>query len=231
MDRSNTVGATGTESVVSLCFEREMPSAEVERIKQRLGARAALVVPATVGAAWDRARQLGFSKSSRPEVGALMATLAAAVPASGRILELGTGVGVGLAWVVHGLHDRADVEVVSVEVDREKSDLVSCAGWPEWVSLVVGDAREVLPDLGTYDLIFLDIPGALKEAVVNGAVSALRPGGQLLIDDMNPYWQRRMPGEHPVDRRDPDGLVDDPRVVCALLRYSSGMILATRKSA
>ncbi|KAB1987543.1 O-methyltransferase [Streptomyces triticiradicis] len=231
MDRSNTAGAASTESFVSLSFDREMSAADVERIKQSLGARTALQVPPAVGAAYDRAREVGFSKSSRPEVGALMAVLAAAVPAGGRILELGTGVGVGLAWVMHGLRGRVDVDVVSVEVDREQSELVSRAGWPKRVSLVVGDAREVLSTMGTFDLVFLDIPGGLKASVIDEAVTALRPGGQLLIDDMNPYWSGRdITSGKPVGRRDPDGLLEDPRMVCSLLQYSSGMILGTRLS-
>ncbi|MGW2088866.1 O-methyltransferase [Streptomyces sp. NPDC001880] len=230
MDRSNMWQATGEESVVSLSFEREMSAGEVERIKRRLGARSARQVPLAVGAAYDRARQVGFTKSSRPEVGALMAVLAAAVPAGGRVLELGTGVGMGLAWVMHGLRGRADVDVVSVEVDTEKSELVSRAGWPDQVSLVVGDAREVLPGMGTFDLIFLDIPGGLKTSLLEETVTALRPGGQLLIDDMNPYWSEDQTTRKSVDRRDPGRLLGDSRVICTELRYSSGMILGTRLS-
>ncbi|MFF0000923.1 O-methyltransferase [Streptomyces avermitilis] len=230
MDRSNMRQATGEESVVTLSFEREMSAGEVERIKRRLGARSARQVPLAVGAAYDRARQVGFTKSSRPEVGALMAVLAAAVPAGGRVLELGTGVGMGLAWVMHGLRGRADVVVVSVEVDTEKSELVSRAGWPDQVSLVVGDAREVLPGMGTFDLIFLDIPGGLKASLLEETVTALRPGGQLLIDDMNPYWSEDQTTRKSADRRDPERLLGDSRVICTELRYSSGMILGTRLS-
>ncbi|MCX5610104.1 class I SAM-dependent methyltransferase [Streptomyces sp. NBC_00047] len=225
MDRLDAAGGSEAESSVSLTFDREMSASEVERIKRSLGARTALQVPTAVSAAYGRARRVGFAKSSRPEVGALMAVLAAAVPAGGRILELGTGAGVGLAWVAHGLRSRSDVEVVSVEVDRNMSELVSSAGWPDWVSLVVGDAREVIPTLGTFDLTFLDIPGELKASVLDDAITALRPGGQLLIDDMNPYWRKF---RKPIDGCDPEQLLEDPRVVCALLQYSSGMILVSR---
>ena len=46
-----------------------------------------------------RADQHGFPFSCEPGAGALLSSLAAAVPAEGRILELGTGAGVGLAWL------------------------------------------------------------------------------------------------------------------------------------
>ena len=71
----------------------------------------------TVDRARARAAAAGFDLSCDDEVGALMAALAAGVPRGGRILELGTGVGVGLAWIVAGLEGRSDVEVHSVEVD------------------------------------------------------------------------------------------------------------------
>ncbi|MFF8449479.1 O-methyltransferase [Streptomyces leeuwenhoekii] len=230
MDRSHTAeaAATPTESVVGLCFEGELSAAEVGRIRRSVGARTALQVPPAVGAAYDRAGQAGFTKSSRPEVGALMAVLAAAVPAGGSVLEVGTGVGVGLAWVVHGLRGRTDVDVVSVEIDDGNAEVASRADWPPWVTLVVGDARELLPGMGTHDLVFLDIPGSLKASVLEEAVTALKPGGQLVMDDMNPCWNRSRAGDDPTGRRDPDRLLEDPRVVCAMLRYSSGMILATR---
>jgi hypothetical protein len=65
-------------------------------------------VPPGVAAAYERARHSGFALSCEPEVGRLLATLAAAVPEHGAILEMGTGVGVGCAWIVHGLGARSD---------------------------------------------------------------------------------------------------------------------------
>ncbi|MET7989238.1 MULTISPECIES: class I SAM-dependent methyltransferase [unclassified Streptomyces] len=227
MEVTATARESGTRSWVNMTFDREMSTADVEKLKRSLGARSAVRVPPTVDAAYARARQIGFVKSSCPEVGALMSVLAAATPIGGRILELGTGVGVGLAWIVHGLCGRTDVEVVSVEIDPRKSSLASSAHWPEGVTLVVGDAREVIPSLGSYDLIFLDVPGGLKASLLDGAITALRPGGQLLIDDMNPYWGKGAI-RSPRDERGPERLIEDSRVICALLQYASGLILASR---
>ena len=78
-----------------------------------------MALPDMVAAAYRRAADAGFELSSEPEVGRLLACLAAAVPPQGRVLELGTGVGAGLAWLVHGLGERTDVTVVSVDVDPE----------------------------------------------------------------------------------------------------------------
>lgn len=59
-------------------------------------------LPERVTTALVNARELGFEMSCDPPAGALLRVLAAAVPPSGRILELGTGAGVGLSWIVDG---------------------------------------------------------------------------------------------------------------------------------
>ena len=62
-------------------------------------------MPALVAAATDRARSAGFPLSCEPAVGQL---LAAHLPAGARVLELGTGAGVGTAWIASGLLPRDD---------------------------------------------------------------------------------------------------------------------------
>ena len=60
---------------------------------------------------------------------------------------------------MHGLGPRNDVEVVSVELNREQAAIVQAAGWPDWVSIIVGDGAELVRTLGSFDLIFPDNPG------------------------------------------------------------------------
>jgi demethylmenaquinone methyltransferase/2-methoxy-6-polyprenyl-1,4-benzoquinol methylase len=74
-------------------------------------------VPSLVREATDRARRAGFSLSCDPEVGRLLAVLAARMPAGARVLELGTGTGVGTAWIASALPPRAGVTVITVEKD------------------------------------------------------------------------------------------------------------------
>lgn len=71
------------------------------------------------------ARERGFARSCAREVGRYLAALAAAVPAGGRVLELGTGVGVGSGWLVHGLGARPDVEITTVELDPTTADVAA----------------------------------------------------------------------------------------------------------
>ena len=70
-------------------------------------------VPALVSSTLDLSRQRGFITSTRHETGRLLATLAAAK--SGTLAELGTGCGVGSAWLSSGAATGA--RVVTAELD------------------------------------------------------------------------------------------------------------------
>src|SRR5689334_24467347 len=107
-------------------------------------------LPEPVARAQAAAEEAGFKMSCEPDVGALLAVLAAGVPPGGRILELGTGAGVGTAWLVSGLGTRADVELVTVDNDEASAALVTRAGWPHYVRHVLGDAVLVTAQEGSF---------------------------------------------------------------------------------
>jgi demethylmenaquinone methyltransferase/2-methoxy-6-polyprenyl-1,4-benzoquinol methylase len=184
-------------------------------------------LPGIVAAAYIRSEASGFRFSCEVEVGRLLAVLAAGAPRKGRILELGTGVGVGLAWLVDGLGDRTDVEVVTVELDRELLGIAAAAEWPPFVRFELGDGAQRVGELGEFDLIFADAPGG-KLTELHRTIDALRPGGVLVVDDMD------------LDRHDdPDlqaalirvrqDLLRHPDLIVAELSVASGIILAARR--
>ena len=184
-------------------------------------------LPPVVAAAYARARRHGFVLSCEPEVGRLLATLAAGVPTDGRILEMGTGVGAGTSWIVHGLGARDDVRVTSVDVDGETSAIAREAGWPAWVTLHVADVLDVLQALGRFDLIFADAQGG-KWTGLGRTIAALRPGGVLLVDDMTPpAWMDDAHERHTAQVR--ATLLTHPDLVTTELACGSGMILGTRR--
>lgn len=185
--------------------------------------------PLVVALAEDRAARAGFALSCDPHAGKLLSVLAAAVPPGGRILELGTGVGVGLAWIVAGLDGRADIEVHSIEMDARAASVAAAADWPSWVTLHVGDALQLLPTLGQFDLIFADAQGGKTEGL-DLTLAALTAGGQLLVDDMfeqpdNPVHRAVWPAIQRVRQQ----LLDEPALVVAELDYGTGMVLASRR--
>ena len=185
-------------------------------------------IPESVAAAQDRASKSGFELSSEVEVGQLVACLANAAPIGGRILEIGTGCGVGLSWIVHGIGSRTDVEVVSVELDHALADATRRVGWPSWVSIVEGDGADLVGTIGSFDLIFPDAPGG-KIFKLRKTISTLRPGGFLLVDDMD------LTAHEDPELRDGlasvrERILTHPDLVCAELSVASGVIVATKQS-
>jgi predicted O-methyltransferase YrrM len=182
--------------------------------------------PAAVAEAKVRAGELGFPSSCRDEVGRLLAVLAATVPPRGRILEIGTGAGVGTAWITAGLDGRTDVELVSVEADPEVSGATSRGSWPAYVQIVTADAAEALPKLGAFDLVFADA-APVKYGHIGTVLAALRAGGLLVADDL-------APGEQTSDeqREEKDALrgaaLGDPDLHAVELGASSGLLIVAK---
>jgi predicted O-methyltransferase YrrM len=171
-----------------------------------------------------------FDRSSIPEVGRLLAMLAAARP-RGRFAEIGTGCGVGSAWIASALGREA--MFVTVEDDEERA---AAAGrlFEELPNLRVlhGDWHVLLPSEGPFDLVFFD-GGHWKSGDVAAesehALELVAPGGVVVIDDLTPeaLW--------PEDRRgrpDParEFWLEDPRLraVEILTTPRTAAILATK---
>ncbi|MGP3958278.1 O-methyltransferase [Nonomuraea sp. 3N208] len=187
-------------------------------------------MPEPVRVAVERARAAGFAYSCEPAVGRLLATLAAGVPEGGRVLEIGTGAGVGLAWLVSGLLPRTDATVTTIERDLGRAGLVAGGDWPEFVDFRTGDALELLPGLGTYDLVFADAEAG-KQVGLELTIAALSPRGVLVVDDMVPapgvVWDAEFTGRQEAVRRT---LVGHERLVAVeLTGHGSGVILATAR--
>lgn len=161
------------------------------------------------------------------EVGKLLRVLAAAVPSDGRILELGTGTGVGLAWLVDGLGSRTDVEVISVELDADLAAVATAGDWPPFVKIECGDALAFVAHPERYDLIFADAQGGKWEGL-DSTIDSLKPGGLLLVDDMEP--SEYMHDEHRVKTVEVrDRLLSSDRIFHVEMTWATGLILCVRR--
>jgi predicted O-methyltransferase YrrM len=99
-------------------------------------------------------RELGFERSSIPEVGRLLHLLAAQRGRS-RVGELGTGCGVGAAWMVSAL--PPSVPFVTVERDeRLAAAAAELFAGDANVRVLQGDWHELMPQEAPFDLLFLD---------------------------------------------------------------------------
>jgi predicted O-methyltransferase YrrM len=134
--------------------------------------------------ALSRARAHGFPYSCRPEQGRLLHALAGGARA--RIGETGTGLGVGLAWLVSGA--RPGVRVYSVERDPQRARIAGevFAGRPG-VRVLCGDWRRI-EEHGPFDLLVLDGGGQGKAPgdVAADVERLLVPGGTVVVDDFTP---------------------------------------------
>lgn len=184
-------------------------------------------VPPLVAAAASRAREAGFPMSCDPATGRLLAVLAAHLPARAKVLELGTGAGVGTGWITSGLLPRTDVAVITVESDRRMADLAARGEWPSFVGLRYGGALGLLAEGGSYDLIFADAPDG-KWHGLDRTVAALGPHGMLIVDDMTPMpdWPGTQRAEQSRVRQE---LLAAPQLISIELAHGSGVILSTRR--
>ena len=183
--------------------------------------------PALVARAKALAHQMGFEQSCLPEVGRLLAVLTASID-RGTIGELGTGTGVGSAWMTSRL--RPGVRFVTVEIDRERTEAARnvLRGVPE-VDVIEGDWRLIL-DRGPFALLFAD-GGKAKASEPETLLHALALGGMIVLDDLTPedQWPVEWRG-----RPDPvrEFWLNDPHLIATevLTTPTSAVILATRRS-
>jgi predicted O-methyltransferase YrrM len=188
--------------------------------------------PPLVAAAVGRARRAGFLMSCEPAVGRLLAVLAAALPGGARVLELGTGTGVGTGWIISGLLPRTDVSVLTVESNPATAGLARGGDWPGFAEFRTGDALEVLAaesqaGRGAFDLVFADAPAG-KWHGLDQVIGALRPHGLLVVDDMAPQpdWAE---DHRALTGRTRRALLDAPELTCVEIAHGSGVILGARR--
>ncbi len=175
---------------------------------------------------------------SDPLTGNLLATLAASKP-GGRLLELGTGVGLGTAWLLSGMDEKARLETVELN-----PDLTSIAeehlGSDERLKICTEDGLEFLKRAQgqTYDLIFADTwPGKLEHPEL--ALNLVAPGGFYIVDDMQDMTS--LPASVPgIDDEVLRKIPEQWRSLIALLearedfiytelRWSTGVIISTKR--
>jgi predicted O-methyltransferase YrrM len=126
-----------------------------------------------------RAAALGFERSCTDEDGALLHVLAARHGLR-RVGEIGTGAGVGTAWLASAL--PPGTPLVTAEADEALAAAAAelFADDPD-VIVLHGDWRAVLPSEAPFDLLFVDGGGAKDE--LEEVLGLVAPGGTLVLDD------------------------------------------------
>ena len=141
--------------------------------------------PAIYDELLEKSNEIGFTMPSDIFIGTLLKTLITSKPQA-NVLELGTGIGLSLAWMVEGLDEHGKLTSVDndpklIEIakgffgDDPRIELV-CEDGTSWIKSYKGDR---------FDLVFADAwPGKYSE--VNEALDLVKVGGFYVIDDMRP---------------------------------------------
>ena len=132
-----------------------------------------------------------FNYSCLDEVGQLLAVLTSSIK-QGTIAEIGTGYGVGTAWMATRL--KNEVSLISIDNDKSKINSVQTIFHQKNVKFIHSDWQEIL-NYAPFQFIFAD-GGKAKEQHPDLLVEALEVGGIILIDDLTPieYWPEEWKG-------------------------------------
>ncbi|UWX56204.1 class I SAM-dependent methyltransferase [Maribacter litopenaei] len=146
-------------------------------------------IPKVYRAIQDKSNEIGFAMPSDVYVGTLLKTLISSKP-KGRFLELGTGIGLSLSWMIDGLD--AESKLITLDNDPELIEIAhTFFGKDTRVDIVCDDGAEWIKNYEGehFDLIFADAwPG--KYGQLEETLNLLKVGGFYVIDDMlaQPNW-------------------------------------------
>ncbi|MGZ8783237.1 MAG: O-methyltransferase [Gaiellaceae bacterium] len=141
------------------------------------------MVPPLVERALALAERAGSGGSCLPEVGRLLHVLAAERGRE-RVAEIGTGSGVGAAWIVSALPPRTPFFTTEIDAGRAAAARELFAA-DESVHVLEGDWRALLPPEAPFDLVFYDAAKRLRPREDGErVVGLLAPGGIAVLDDL-----------------------------------------------
>jgi predicted O-methyltransferase YrrM len=174
-----------------------------------------------------KAAEIDFTMPSDLFIGTLLKTLISSKP-KGRFLELGTGIGLSLSWMVDGMD--ANSSLISVDNDAELIDIAKeYFGKDGRLKLVSADATDWIKKYSgeKFDLIFADAwPGKYSE--IQELLSLVQIGGFYIVDDMSaqPNW----PNGH---QKNVDELIayleNRKDITLTKMSWSTGLIIAVKK--
>ena len=149
-------------------------------------------LPAVVERAFAVSRRAGYVSFCRNETGRLLAMLAAT--RDGTMAELGTGCGVGTAWLRSGVRNEK-ARIITAELDPRLARAATEIFEDDPLVEVLAANWSTLTDRGPFSLLFLDSgqsDGRLAdgkfsgEAGVDAVADLVEDGGIVVLDDFTP---------------------------------------------
>ncbi|MEN2486200.1 class I SAM-dependent methyltransferase [Flavobacterium sp. B11] len=170
--------------------------------------------------------KISFSMPSDLHTGSFLRTLVA-TKKDGHFLELGTGTGLSLAWMIEGMSKNSTL--ITIDNSSEYQRIAKKHIQNPNVSFVCEDAENWILnyDNSKFDLIFADAwPG--KYVVFDETLNLLKSGGIYLIDDMLPQPNWPLNHDKNVERLIQD-LENRTDIQLTKMCWSTGLILITKK--
>ena len=173
-----------------------------------------------------KSNEIGFTMSSDTYVGSLLKTLVASKP-NGNILELGTGIGLSLSWIIDGMDKNS--KLISIDNDPKLIEIALgffgedprvefvCVDGTQWIQAYKGQV---------FDLVFADAwPGKYSE--IKETLDLIKVGGFYVVDDMTPQtdWPE---GHHEKAKKLFAYLESRIDFTMTKMNWSTGIIIMTR---
>jgi predicted O-methyltransferase YrrM len=173
--------------------------------------------------------EIAFSMPSDLQTGSLLRTLVASKP-NGHFLELGTGTGLSLAWIMESIDNQSFV----ISIDNSETYIAIARahfGEDARLQLICEDANVWIQNNQPkkFDLIFADAwPG--KYETLEATLALLKTGGFYIIDDMRqqPNW----PAGHELNvEKLVNHLHTRKDIRLTVMNWSTGIIIVTKIAA
>lgn len=174
-----------------------------------------------------KSKEIGFTMPSDLYIGTLLKTLITSRPKS-NLLELGTGVGLSLSWMIEGMdaesmlttvdNDPKLIEIAKTHFGEDKRIEIICQDGAEWITNYRGEK---------FDLIFADAwPGKYSE--IEEVLDLIKVGGFYIIDDMTP--QSNWPEGHQEKAEKLVAYLESRKDLnLTKMNWSTGVIVAVKK--
>lgn len=184
-----------------------------------------IVLPKFYSEIKSDSEKIAFSMPSDLQTGSFLRTLTA-TKKDGHFLELGTGTGLSLAWMIEGMSENSNL--ISIDNSAEYQSIAKKYFQNSNVSFVCEDAEQWILNYkdSKFDLIFADAwPG--KYVLLDETLNLLNSGGIYLIDDMLP--QKNWPVNHD---KNVEKLIQDLEkrqdIQLTKMCWSTGLVLITK---
>jgi len=169
---------------------------------------------------------IGFGMLSDLQTGSLLRTLVSSKP-NGYFLEIGTGTGLSLTWMVDGIDNSS--KIISIENTQEFQSIANTYfDNNENVELICEDANIWIKENQDkrFDLIFADAWSGKYETLTE-TLNLVKVGGFYIIDDMLP--QPNWPAGHD---QNVENLIDNLETLNFInltkMNWSTGLVIITK---